>query len=47
MFDSFLTTECVQISIYFWGPLMTRIIKMVIANGLPTTGKRQKVGIVL
>jgi len=36
-----------SISIYFWGPLMTRIIQRVIANGLPTTGKRQKFGIIL
>jgi len=27
--------------------MMTRIIEIVIANGLPTTGKNQKFGIIL
>jgi len=47
MFDSFLTTECVYLFKSTLRILKNNDPEIVIANGLPTTGKNQRFGIIL
>ena len=47
MFDSFLRTECIHPFQSTFGGPKDKGYRNSIANGLPTAGKRQRVGIIL